>query len=74
MSGLISVSRRRYRHQRVKDARIVPLPVGVAYADASSAGAAPELRRLVLHWVSPIGSALGVAYRVACPRLKKIIT
>ena len=60
--GLLSVSRRRYRHQRVEDARIEPLPVGVANADASSAGAAP------------IGSALGVAYRVACPGLKTIIT
>ena len=57
-SSLISVSRRRYRHQRVKDARIVPLSVGVAYADGAAL----------------IGSALGVAYRVACPRLKKIIT
>ena len=56
--GLLSVSRRRYRHQRVKYARIEPLPVGVA----SSAGAAP------------IGSALNVAYRVACPGLKNIIT
>ena len=44
------------------DARIVPLPIGVAYADASSAGAAP------------IGSALDVAIGAMCPQLKKIIT